>query len=241
MKRLLLATLAIGMTSTPALAEFDGPRAYWPLPKNTNILSFSRFDGRANLKFPLFDNYRGTLDVAPDVWVASYLRSQPLFGRSILWRASLPLGSLDTDSSVPLPATNTFADGVGDLQFGATVNVLGAPELAVRDFLRWDESFTANIGVHVTFPTGNYDANEALNLGSNRYAVRLSAPLMWVISDWVPGRRTTLEVMLLVRRQRQQLRRDRRAGVPLVGRGPPDARRHEERLRLARLHLPVRR
>ncbi len=198
--RKALAIAAICLTgATPALAEFDGPRVYWPIPKNTNIISFSRFEGRANLKFPVFENYRGTLDVAPDFWVGTYVRSQPLFGRTILWQASLPFGSLDTDSSLPLGATNTFADGIGDLTFGAAVNVAGVPELAVRDYLRWEETLSVNVGLHFSAPTGTYDANEALNMGSNRWSARLSAPIMWNIGDWVPGRRTTLEVMPAVR------------------------------------------
>jgi len=187
------------LLAAPAAAEFDGARVYWPLPKNFNIISASRFDGQANFNFTAFDRYQGSLDVSPDLWMLSYIRNVGLFGRSVLLQATLPYGSVDTDSSLPLGATNRFADGFGDLQVGATVNLIGAPELAVRDFIRWDEPFTAGIGVLASFPTGAYSGNEALNVGSNRYSVRLSAPMMWSITDWVPGNRTTLEVMPSVR------------------------------------------
>lgn len=191
---LRLAALSM-LIAGPALAEFDGARVYWPLPKNLNIISASRFDGQANFNFTVFDQYQGALDVSPDLWMLSYARNIGLFGRSVLLQAVLPYGSVDTDSSLPVATMNRFADGFGDLQVGATVNLLGAPELAVRDFIRWDEPFTAGVGVLASFPTGAYSSSEALNLGSNRYSIRLSAPMMWSITDWVPGNRTTLEVM----------------------------------------------
>lgn len=203
MRQTVCIAILLSGLSGPAMAEFDGPRVYWPLPKNYNIISTARFDGRANFNTNIIGQYPGTIDVAPDLWTATYVRSQPVFGRTTYWQATLPFGSLDTDSSVPLPATNQFADGVGDLQLGGVINVVGAPELAVRDLLRFDEPFLLYAGVHATLPTstwlGSYDENEALNVGGNRYNVRLSAPAVFQLGDWVPGRRLTLEVMPAVR------------------------------------------
>lgn len=199
MKKLMIATLCLGAMAAPVKAEFDGPRVYWPLPKNTNIISLSRFEGEANLSFTALNQYQGSLDVRPDMFVLGYTRVQPLFGRTIYWQALLPFGSLDTDSSLPLGATNTYTDGIGDFQLGATVNILGTPELPVREFLRHDQSFSLGVGVMATFPTGDYDPDEALNVGSNRYSLRLSAPMVYSLGDWVPGQRMTLELMPSVR------------------------------------------
>jgi len=198
-KSRLFIAAALALLPGPALAEFDGPRIYWPLPKNSNAVSMTRFDGRANLQFDLTRQYRGNLDVAPDVWILGYTRNQPLLGRQILWQALLPFGSLDTDSSLPAGAANTFADGLGDLQLGATIGLIGAPELMVKDYLRWEEPFVLHLGILASFPTGTYDPNEALNLGSNRTNLRISAPMVIALSDWVPGQRTTLELMPAVR------------------------------------------
>jgi hypothetical protein len=46
----------------------------------------------------------------------------------------------------------------------------------------------------VAFPVGEYDSDQPLNLGMNRWYGRVGAPTIWQIGPWVPGRRTTLEV-----------------------------------------------
>ena len=49
MKRnLALLILVDSLAPIPAFAAFDGPRVYWPLPKNTNILSTHMIRGAAN-------------------------------------------------------------------------------------------------------------------------------------------------------------------------------------------------
>ena len=191
----LKLALGLALLASPAMAEFDGPRVYWALPKNTNILSLSRFEGQANLSFQTLGRFQGDLDAQADLFVLTYIRSQPIFGRTTYFTASLPFGSLDTDSPLPLGALNSYADGIGDFQLGATINLFGQPELPVREFLRFDQRFSLGLGLTASFPTGNYDSSEALNLGSNRYSLRVSAPMVYGIGDWVQGRRTTLEVM----------------------------------------------
>lgn len=177
-----------------AHAQLDGARAYWPLPINTNIVTATYVNGTANASLSVFDRVQADIDIDSDLYVLGYLRSQAILGRTVHWQALLPAGSQSTNSPLPVSTNRTFADGLGDVSIGATINLLGAPELPVREALRHEVDLSVNLGILATFPTGSYDSNEALNMGSNRWSTRISLPIIKSLTDWVPSRRTTLEV-----------------------------------------------
>jgi hypothetical protein len=47
----------------------------------------------------------------------------------------------------------------------------------------------------LALPIGQYNNDQALNIGQNRWYGRVGAPIVWQLGDWVPGRRTTLEFL----------------------------------------------
>ena len=177
-----------------AHAQFDGARVNWPLPINTNVVSATAVNGTANASMSVFDRVQGDVDIDSELYVLSYLRSQAILGRTVHWQALLPAGSQSTNSPLPLSANRTYADGLGDMSIGGTINLLGAPELPVREALRYEVDLNVSLGVLLTLPTGSYDQDEVLNMGSNRWSARISLPIVKSLTDWVPARRTTLEV-----------------------------------------------
>lgn len=193
-RRIVLTTLLLTV-ATSAQAQLDGARAYWPLPINTNIVSGIHLNGTANASLSVPNRVQGSLDIDSDVYLLSYLRSQAVFGRTAHWQAMLPAGSQSTQLELPLAGQNSNADGLGDLTLGGTINLFGAPELPVREALRHEMDLSVNFGVMATLPTGSYDSQQTLNMGSNRWSTRISLPIVKAFSDWVPTRRTTLEVM----------------------------------------------
>ena len=199
MKRFLALTAAAVAISAPAFAQFEGPRVQWPLVKNTNLVTGTYVGGTANASFSVLNRVQGDVDVESSQYILSYTRSQALLGRTIHWQAQLPAGSTRTDVPFPLTTNETYADGIGDLTLGATVNLFGAPELTVRESLRYDLDLTVGLGVSVTAPIGDYDPDESLNFGSNQWSTRVSMPIVKSLGPWVPGKRTTLEVTPSVR------------------------------------------
>jgi len=175
-------------------AQLDGARVNWPLPINTNIVTATVVNGTANASMSVFDRVQADVDIDSDLYVLSYLRSQAILGRTVHWQALLPAGSQSTNSPLPLSTNRTYADGLGDVSIGGTINLIGAPELPVREALRYEVDLNVSLGVLVTFPTGSYDKDEVLNMGSNRWSTRISLPIVKSLTDWVPARRTTLEV-----------------------------------------------
>jgi hypothetical protein len=61
--------------------------------------------------------------------------------------------------------------------------------------IRYEPGFSLNLLADLAIPIGEYNSNQALNIGLNRWYGRLGAPTVWQIGDWVPGRRTTLEFL----------------------------------------------
>ena len=191
----VLILISVAIFSSPARAEFDGPRVYWPMPKNTNIVSGHLFSGTANASWSNWTRVEPDIDVDSDIYLLSYTRVQPILGRTVYWQAILPSASTRTSSLTPEPTTDTFASGIGDLTIGGTVNLFGAPEMMAKDWVRHELDLSVNLGVMVYAPTGEYNPDDALNIGSNQWKTRVSAPIVKSFGEWVPGKRTTLEVM----------------------------------------------
>ena len=61
--------------------------------------------------------------------------------------------------------------------------------------MRHEPKFSVDLLADPALPVGEYDSNQPLNLGQNRWCGRLGAPNIWQLGPWVPGRRTTLEFL----------------------------------------------
>ncbi len=195
MKKLISFLTLLLLLVTPAYAQFDGPRTYWPMPKNYNVVAAHYINGTANASWSVWNQVQANVDIDSDLFLLTYTRNQVFFGRAVYWQLVVPAGTLKTDSPLPLSTNDDFVKGLGDPSFGATINLVGVPAMKAKDFLRHDLDFSANLGAMIYFPFGQYNENEALNVGSNQWRIRFSAPMVKSIGPWVPGKRTTLEVV----------------------------------------------
>src|SRR6056297_2239288 len=59
--------------------------------------------------------------------------------------------------------------GIGDIGIVAEVNIFGAPALSKENFSQWDPETFASFHLMATFPTGAYNPNRSVNVGSNRW------------------------------------------------------------------------
>lgn len=196
--RMMIAALMLGLNvafPAAAAAQLDGARTYWTLPKNTNVIGVLAVSGIVNAAWTNVHRVQPTVDIANDLYMLTYTRSQPVFGRSALFSLILPAGSIATDASLPAGAGDAFVHGIGDPTASATLNLIGAPDLSVSEFLRYDHHTTVALNLSGTFPLGQYDADGTLNMGSNRSKLRVGLPIVHAIGAWVPGNRMTLEVL----------------------------------------------
>ncbi len=197
MKRttLILLGLLSATFSTFSYAQFDGARVYWSLPKNTNIIGVHHIEGTANASWSNWSAIQPDIDIESELFLMTYTRIQPILGRQVNWQLSVPMATTKTSSLLPVSTQDTYTNGFGDPTLGATINIFGSPGMKAKEFLRHDTGLSVFLGVNVTAPIGQYDSDETLNIGSNQWKTRLSLPIVKSLTAWVPGNRTTLEVM----------------------------------------------
>jgi len=191
-----LAVLLVALP-TVARAQGDGPRAYWKSLAGGSGITFWNIDASGNSNpFDEAHVVDPSADFDANVALLGYHRSLPLFGRSATASLLLPVGNLEgTVSGVPVSQSES-ASGYGDPMLQLDVNLVGAPAMTdLALLLRYEPTFTLDILASLALPVGEYDEDAELNLGQNRWYGRIGAPMMWTFGPWVPGQRTTFEVL----------------------------------------------
>lgn len=192
-----LAFVALVGIPASALAQGDGPRMYWKTLANSSAVTFWNIAASGNT-----NPFDGANVVAPsssfegDLAMLGYHRTLDLFGQSATASLLLPVGNLDGEVSGSVLSEESSAFGYGDPTIQLDLNLLGAPAMNdLPSLLRYEPTFTLDLLASVAVPIGEYDSDETLNLGQNRWYGRLGAPMMLTIGPWVPGQRTTFELL----------------------------------------------
>ena len=173
---MLAPALAVGQELTP--------RAYWPAPQGTQVLTvgavYTDGDIIPDPSLPI-----NGVDSTISTGVLGYLHTIDFFGRTghlILEQAYsqgdtsfdyLDLGLVDVDYS-----------GTGDLAATLSVNLMGAPAMNAEEFaeLRRNPRPILGASLKVVAPTGRYDNEKLLNVGANRWAAKVELGYMTVLN-----------------------------------------------------------
>jgi hypothetical protein len=149
------------------------PRAYWPAPEGTNILAlgyvYQTGDIVTDPSLPIFG-----VDSTIHTGVVAYQRTLNVFGRTSNLQFQLPLASGTTTGVVNGDFLQREVDGIGDFSTTWSVNLMGAPTMTPEEFRGWrsDPQPILAASIRVLAPTGQYDADRLINIGTNRWAVR---------------------------------------------------------------------
>ena len=194
------AVLTMGvLCPSQALAQVPG-RFYWKTLSGANAvpLIFESISGNTN---PL--DFSHTV-VSPDsdasidatLALTGYAHTFTLLDRSAMAAIILPMGRISGDVSVAGNTVGQSASGFGDPMLEFDINILGPKaQKNIPDALRYEPGFSVDLLADLALPIGEYDSNQQLNLGQNRWYGRLGAPVIWQLGPWVPGQRTTLEFL----------------------------------------------
>jgi len=197
--RLVLTALVAVAAVRPVTAQTqgDGARVYWKTLAGANAVTFWPVlaTGNANPFDP-------SHTVSPSAHVDATLamlgvhKVLPLHGRSSTLSLFLPVGNLNGQVT-GLPTTPTESSrGFGDPMAQLTVNLAGAPAIrTLAQAARYEPKFTVDLLGALAVPVGEYTDAQGLNLGQNRWYGRIGMPVMVALAPWVPGQRTTLEVL----------------------------------------------
>lgn len=149
------------------------PRAYWPMPVGTNVLT--TIVGRSEGDFvsggavPITDgSSRMTL------FQVSYARSFSLAGRTATVVAMAPYLEGTAEGVVDGVYRRRELSALADLGVRLTVNLAGAPTMDGAQFMELLRNPRTQVGLslEVLAPTGGYDGDRLINEGSNRWSAR---------------------------------------------------------------------
>jgi hypothetical protein len=170
-----LATLLAAMLlAQVATAQELTPRAYWPAPKGTKVgtLGIAITDGDLvpDPSLPITG-----LDSSITTYVAGYLQTIDLFGRTANIVLEVPYSDGTTTADVPgLGSIERNYRGLGDIAATLSINLMGAPSMSPQDFaeLRRNPRPILGASLRVVAPTGEYESDRVINVGANRWAAR---------------------------------------------------------------------
>jgi hypothetical protein len=196
--RLVVATmLAMGMLCPPQVLAQVPARFYWKTLSDGNAvpLIFNSISGNTNPFDPAhIVTPGGSFDAT--MAIAGYAHTFSLFDRSAMAAILVPMGRVSGDVTVAGRTFNQSASGFGDPMFELNINVLGPKaQKNIPDAMRYEPGFSVDVLADLAVPIGEYNSNQPLNIGQNRWYGRVGMPVVWQLGDWVPGRRTTLEFL----------------------------------------------
>lgn len=165
-------------------AQELSPRAYWPAPKGTQILTlgavFSDGDTVPDPSLPITG-----VNSEISTLVVGYLRTVELWGRTSNFVIELPYSQGDTSGShLEDGLLSRDYEGAGDLAATLSVNLMGAPSMNPQQFadLRRNPHPILGASLRVVAPTGRYDSDNVINVGSNRWAAKAELGYIGLLS-----------------------------------------------------------
>jgi Putative MetA-pathway of phenol degradation len=182
---------------TLASAQGDGPRSYWKGLSGSNVVPViqTSISGNTNPFDPAHTvlpdaNFDATLVLA------GYARSVDLFDRAASVSVLVPMGNLSGEVILNGKTFGQSAGGFGDpmLQFG--INLIGPKAMkSIPDVIRYEPRLSVDVIGSLAVPIGEYNNDQPLNIGQNRWYGRVGAPIVWQLGSWAPDRRTTVEFL----------------------------------------------
>jgi hypothetical protein len=159
--------------ASAVVAQELAPRTFWPAPKGARVLlaGYSRSTGDI-----LFDPSLPVSGVDSKInrFIAAYQQTFSLAGRTTNLRFELPYDDGSTTGQLHGQSATRSVSGFGDLRTTLSFNLLGAPTMNREEFgqLRANPRPIIGASVTVVAPTGEYDEDRLINIGTNRWATR---------------------------------------------------------------------
>jgi len=167
----LFACLALAVLCVPnqACAQFSDPRMYENTPVGTNQLELGYAYVHANASIDTsliisgaqFNLNQGIID---------YTRYFGFLHRLMWVEAGVPVAGLS--GSISGTNINGSTTGAGDSSYSVAMLLKGGPALSVAQFEHYEPTTTLGVSFTTTAPTGLYNPNKILNLGSDRWSFK---------------------------------------------------------------------
>lgn len=162
------ATLAL----LPGIGFADNARDWQNTPKDLNLV-FGYYN-RVDTNTPIDTTLPITgLSLNADLYLFRYARSFDVDGRNSAIQLIQPYADVSAsfDNAQYFSGTK-HNGGMGDTQVVFVHNIFGGPALSAEEFASWKPETFLTGALWVTMPTGDYDKDRIINIGSNRWVFK---------------------------------------------------------------------
>jgi hypothetical protein len=159
------------------------PRAYFPAPVGMNFLSISYSYNSGGLLFdPSLPVENGDVKAGiPSIALGSTLG---VFGRTGQVLAVLPYATANVSGTIMGVQQSRRRSGLADSTFRFAMNIHGAPAMHLKEFAEYHPGTVIGASLTATAPTGQYDPNLLINLGTNRWAFKPELGISHFVGKW---------------------------------------------------------
>jgi hypothetical protein len=189
--------LAAGaLFATQAQAQVPG-RFYWKSLSGANgvPLIINSISGNTN-PFDMGHTVTPGANFDATLAMTGYARTFALGDRAAMAAIIFPMGRISGDVNVAGRTTSQAASGFGDPMLEFNLNLIGPKaQKNIPDALRYEPGLSVDLLADLALPIGEYNNDQPLNIGQNRWYGRIGFPVIWQLGDWVPMRRTTIELL----------------------------------------------
>lgn len=170
---LAVASLCRLFAGGSALAQDLTPRTYWPALEGTKLLILGYAHQSGDVVTDPSIPITG-VDSKIDSGVLADQQTIDLFGRAGNLQLEVPYVDGTTTGMVSDEPGRRDVSGVGDIAATLTINLLGAPSMLPAEFQQLRQSPRPILGasIKIMAPTGEYESDKLINIGTNRWAVR---------------------------------------------------------------------
>ena len=163
---------ALTLALAPLTGWTDNARDWQNVPTDLNMLFgyYNRIDSNTPIDTSLpIDG----LSLNADLYILRYARSFGIAGRSSAIQILQPYADISASFDNARYFTGTKHNGGrGDTQVVLAHNFFGGPALTAEEFAKWTPETFLTGALTVTTPTGDYDKNRVINIGSNRWVFK---------------------------------------------------------------------
>ena len=191
------ALVVCTVSASQAFAEVPG-RFYWKSLSGGSAvpLMVESISGNTN---PFDPAHLVTPDGSFDATlaIAGYAQTFSLMDRASMLAILFPMGRIEGEASaIAGKSIQQSSSGFGDPTLEFNINLIGPKaQKNIPDAMRYEPGFSLDLIADLAMPIGQYDSDQALNIGQNRWYGRIGAPAIIQLGPWVPGNRTTLEFL----------------------------------------------
>jgi len=168
-----LALLLSLISAAAAGAQDLVPGAFRPAPVSVNIATIAASFNIGDISFdPSLPVEEGRAKLGSVI--AGFNRTLSIAGHYASVGVGAPIVFGHVQGLVDGQFAETSRVGAGDLQSRIAINLYGAPAMTPREFASYRPATVVGISATVGVPVGQYDPALFINLGANRWAIKLS-------------------------------------------------------------------